>query len=56
MSSQEWLPGRGAMSVPPLYRLWVAREAERAEPVVAGHYRSRIVRRIVRMTPVTGWM
>jgi len=44
------------MSVPPLYPLWVALEAERADPEVARHYRSRIMRRIVRMTPVTGWM
>jgi hypothetical protein len=44
------------MSVPPLYRLWVSLEAEHAEPEVAGHYRSRIMRRIARMTPVTGWM
>jgi len=56
MSSQDRLPGRGAMSVPPLYRLWVAREVKRAEPEVAGHYRSRSMRRIARMTPVTGWM
>ncbi len=45
------------MSVPPLYRLSVARaEAERPDPEVARHYRSRIMRRIARMTPVTGWM
>jgi hypothetical protein len=44
------------MSVPPLERLWVARQAERAEPEVAGHYRSRNMRRIARVTPVTGWM
>jgi hypothetical protein len=44
------------MSVPPLERLWVALGAERADTEVTGHYRSRIVRRIARMTPVTGWM
>jgi hypothetical protein len=44
------------MSVPSLYRLWAALEAEHAESEVAGHYRSRIMRRIARMTPVTCWM
>jgi hypothetical protein len=44
------------MSVPPLERLWVAFGAEPADTEVAGHYRSRIMRRIARMTPVTGWM
>jgi hypothetical protein len=44
------------MSVPSLDRLWAARRAEHAEPEVAGRYRSRIMRRIVRMTFVTGWM
>jgi len=53
---QDRLPGRGAMSVPSPYRLWVALEAERADPEVAGHYRSHIMRYIARMTPVTGWM
>ena len=44
------------MSVSPLDRLWVALEAEGAEPEVAGHYRPRIMRYTARMTPVTGWM
>jgi hypothetical protein len=44
------------MSVPPLHRLWVALEAEGADPEAAGHYRSRSMRRIARMTPVTSWM
>jgi hypothetical protein len=41
------------MSVPPLDRLWVA---EGADPKLAGHDRIRIMRRVARMTPVTGWM
>jgi hypothetical protein len=44
------------MSVPPLYRLRVALAAERADPEVARQYRSRVMRRIARMTPVTRWM
>jgi hypothetical protein len=44
------------MSVPPLERLWVAFDAERADPEVAGDHRSRIMRRVARMTPITGWM
>jgi hypothetical protein len=44
------------MSVPPLDRLWVVLAAERADLEVAGHYRSRIMRRLARMTLVTGWM
>jgi hypothetical protein len=44
------------MSVSPLERLWDALAAGRADPEVAGHYQSRVMRRIARMTPVTGWM
>ena len=53
---QDRLLGRGAMSVPPLDRLWVALGAEGADPELAGHDRIRIMRRVARMTPVTGWM
>jgi hypothetical protein len=44
------------MSVPPLDRFGMALAAEGAGPEVAGHFRIRIMRRIARMTPVTGWM
>jgi hypothetical protein len=50
------------MSVPSLERLWVALDAEPAEPAeradreVTGHYCSRTMRRLARMTPITGWM
>jgi hypothetical protein len=41
------------MSVSSLERLWVALGADRE---VTGHYWSRTMRRLARMTPVTGWM
>jgi hypothetical protein len=44
------------MSVPSLERLWVALDAEPAECEVTGHYCSRTMRRLARMTPITGWM
>ena len=47
------------MSVPSLERLWVALDAEpadRADREVTGHYCSRTMRRLARMTPITGWM
>ncbi|HEX2822652.1 MAG TPA: hypothetical protein VHO07_21130 [Streptosporangiaceae bacterium] len=43
------------MSVPPLDRRPVILEAGRADPDVTGHYRCRM-RRIARITPITGWM
>jgi len=56
MQAQDRLPGRGAMSVSSLERLWVALGAERVDREVTGHYWSRTMRRLARMTPVTGWM
>jgi hypothetical protein len=41
------------MSVPSLERPWVALRADRE---VTGHHWSRAMRRLARMTPVTGWM
>jgi hypothetical protein len=47
------------MSVPSLERLWVALDAEpadRADREVTRHHWSRTMRRLARMTPITGWM
>jgi hypothetical protein len=44
------------MSVSSLERLWVALGGERVDREVTGHYRSRTMRRLARMTPFTGWM
>jgi hypothetical protein len=44
------------MSVPPLDRRPVILEAECADSEVTWQYRRRAVRRIARITPITGWM